>query len=322
MFAVVRDLIRYNKEFAIGALLVGIIVGFSLLSYFSPVDPTLVYMVPPERPPSTEYWFGTNSRGQELFWQATFAIRNTLAFGLLVAFLSRIISITVGLVAGYIGGWVDRVLMSVNDVVVALPIFPILVLFYFVMRDDLDTLKLAIVMACFGWPFDARLIRSIAVGLRHREFTHHAVFAGMSSRKIMFEEHLPYVMPIVFATAMANMIWSIGLAVTLAVLGFTDLNVPTIGTMIYWANNHSAMVVGTWWWIVVPVVLVVITFIGLYLLAVSLNEYIDPRSRLRRMGGAALASGAPTLGAEGGAALVSGVPTVGGDVLAEPEGRP
>ena len=157
-------------------------------------------------------------------------------------------------------------------------------LFYFVLRDDLNALKLAIVMACFGWPFDARLIRSVALSLRHREFTRHAVFAGMSARKIMFEEHLPYVMPIVFATAMANMIWSIGLSVTLAVLGFTDINVPTIGTMLYWANNHSAMVVGTWWWIAVPVVLIVITFIGLYLLAVSLNEYIDPRSRLRRMG--------------------------------------
>src|SRR3989337_3898404 len=87
MFAVVRDLIRYNKEFAIGALLVGIIVGFSLLSYFSPVDPTLVYMVPPERPPSTDYWFGTNSRGQELFWQDTFAIRHTLVLAPSWAFL-------------------------------------------------------------------------------------------------------------------------------------------------------------------------------------------------------------------------------------------
>lgn len=285
MLAVVRDLIRYNREFAFGALLVGIIVAFSCLSFFSPVDPTLQYVAPPDQSPSSEYWFGTNSRGQDLFWHATFAIRNTLAFGLLVAFLSRIISITVGLVAGYTGGWFDRALMSINDVVVALPIFPILVLFYFVLRNDLTTLTLAIVMACFGWPFDARLIRSVALGLRHREFTHHAVFAGMSARKIMFTEHLPYVMPVVFATAMANMIWSIGLAVTLAVLGFTNLNIPSIGTMIYWANSHSAMVVGTWWWIAVPVVLVVITFIGLYLLAVSLNEYIDPRSRLRRMGG-------------------------------------
>jgi peptide/nickel transport system permease protein len=285
VFAVVRDLFRYNKEFTIGAILIVIIVAFSCLSFFSPVDPTLQYVVPPDQPPSSEYWFGTNSRGQDLFWQATFAIRNTLLFGLLVAFLSRIISITVGLIAGYTGGWFDRALMSVNDVVVALPIFPILVLFYFVLRNDLTTLTLALVMACFGWPFDARLIRSVALGLRNREFTHHATFAGMSARKIMFEEHLPFIMPIVFSTTMANMIWSIGLAITLAVLGFTNLNVPSIGTMLYWANNHSAMVVGTWWWIVVPVVLVVITFVGLYLLAVSLNEYIDPRSRLRRMGG-------------------------------------
>ena len=286
MFRVVRDLIRYNKEFAVGAFLVLAIAAFACLSFFSPVDPTLQYLVPPERPPSTEYWFGTNSRGQDLFWQATFAIRNTLAFGLLVAAISRVVSITVGLIAGYVGGWVDRALMFVNDIVVAVPIFPILVLFYFVLRNDLNTLTLALVMAGFGWPYDARLIRSVALGLRHREFTRHAVFAGMSTRQIMFEEHLPYVMPIVFSTAMGNMIWSIGLSVTLAVLGFTNINVPTIGTMIYWANNHSAMVVGTWWWIAVPVGLIVITFVGLFLVAVSLNEFIDPRSRLRRMGGA------------------------------------
>ena len=81
------------------------------------------------------------------------------------------------------------------------------------------------------------------------------------------------------------LLWAIGVEVTLAVLGFTNINIATVGTTIYWANNHSAMIVGVWWWIVIPVVLVVIMFIGLYLLAVSLNEYIDPRSRLRRMGG-------------------------------------
>lgn len=284
MFSVIRDLLRYNIEFAIGVVLVGGIVLFALLSYFSPVDPTMIYVAIPDQPPSAQYWFGTNSRGQDLFWQMTFALRNTLSFGLTVAILSRIISIVVGLAAGYLGGWVDRVLMFVNDIFVAIPIFPILILFYFVLRSNLDTFTLALVMACFGWPFDARLIRSVAIGLRHREFTRHAVFAGMSPIKIMFEEHLPYVMPIIFSTAMANMIWSIGLEVTLAVLGFTNLNIPTIGTALYWANNHSAMVVGVWWWIIIPVILVVLTFLGLFLLAVSMNEYIDPRSRLRRMG--------------------------------------
>ncbi|MBU1304961.1 MAG: ABC transporter permease [Alphaproteobacteria bacterium] len=284
MFAVFRDLIRYNIEFAIGMVLVSIIVVFSALSYFSPVDTTLIYMTIPDQPPSPQFWFGTNSRGQDMFWQLSAAFKNSLIFGITVAVLSRIISIAVGLTAGYVGGWVDRVLMFINDIFVSVPIFPILVLFYFVLRSNMDSLTLALIMAAFGWPFDARLIRSVALGLKHREFTRHAVFAGMNTRKVLLEEHLPYVMPIVFATFMNNMLWSIGLEVTLAVLGFTNINQPTIGTVLYWANSHSAMVVGTWWWIVIPVILIVMTFLGLFLLAVSMNEYIDPRSRLRRMG--------------------------------------
>ncbi|HEV7344678.1 MAG TPA: ABC transporter permease [Devosia sp.] len=284
MFAVFRDLIRYNIEFAIGLMLVSVVVIFASLSFFSPVDPSLIYTTIPDQPPSWQYWFGTNSRGQDMFWQLSTALRNSLTFGIIVAVISRVISITVGLLSGYVGGWVDRGLMFVNDIFVAVPIFPVLVLFYFVLRNNMDSLTLALIMACFGWPFDARLIRSVALGLKHREFTRHAVFAGMSTRKVLLEEHLPYVMPIVFATFMNNMLWSIGLEVTLAVLGFTNINNPTIGTVLYWANSHSAMVVGVWWWIVIPVILIVMTFIGLFLLAMSMNEYIDPRSRLRRMG--------------------------------------
>lgn len=284
MFAVFRDLIRYNIEFAIGLVLVTIMVAFACLSFFSPVDPTMIYLALPDSPPSAQYWFGTNSRGQDMFWQLSFALRNTLSFGLIVALISRVISITIGLLSGYLGGWVDRVLMFINDIFVAVPSFPVLVLFYFVLRSGLNTYTLALIMASLGWAYDARLIRSVALGLKHREFTRHARFSGMSTPKVLLQEHLPYVMPIIFSTAMANMIWSIGMEVTLAVLGFTNINIPTIGTTLYWANNHSAMVVGVWWWIAIPVVLIVTTFIGLFLLAVSMNEYIDPRSRLRRMG--------------------------------------
>ena len=110
-------------------------------------------------------------------------------------------------------------------------------------------------------------------------------FSGMNMRQILTQEHLPYVMPIVFSTLMNNMNWSIGLEVTLSVLGFTDINTPTIGVLIYWANQHTALVAGVWWWILFPVLLVVIAFVGLFLLAVSMNEHIDPRSRLNRVTG-------------------------------------
>ncbi len=286
MLAILRDLIRYNVEFRIGLALIVIVLVMAGLSFVSPYPPADVYVVPPDVPPSSAYWLGTTSRGQDVFWQLTFAIRNTLTFGIMVAALSRVIALVVGLLAGYSGGWIDRVLMSVNDTFIIIPLFPILILFYFVLRDSMSTPLLAVIMAGLGWAYDARLIRSVALSLKTREFTETSAFSGMRTHEILSREHLPYVLPIVFSTTMNNMNWSIGLEVTLAVLGFTDINTPTIGGMIYWANQHTALVAGIWWWIAFPVLLVVMTFVGLFLLAVSMNEYIDPRSRLARMGGA------------------------------------
>lgn len=285
MFRVVADLIRYNIEFALGVLLTGIVVAMALVSVFSPYSPIDIYTVAPDVPPSWAHPFGTTSRGQDTFWQLTYALRNTLLFGFAVAILSRLLSLVIGLLAGYKGGLTDRVLMSINDTFIVIPLFPLLILCYFMLRDYMSWALLALIMALLGWAYDARLIRSVVMSLKEREFTRNSVFSGMTTSEILVKEHLPYVMPIVFSTTLNNISWSIGLEVTLSVLGFTDINTPTVGTMIFWANQHSAMVSGVWWWFVFPTLFVTITFVGLFLLATSMNEYIDPRSRLSRMGG-------------------------------------
>jgi len=285
MWRILRDLLRTNRAFAAGVVLLGIVITVALLSFASPYPPNDAYVVPPDVPPCWAYPLGTNSRGQDVFWQLSVAIRNTLLFGLTVAFISRCLSLVIGLVAGYMGGAVDRLLMSINDTFIVIPLFPILVMLYFVLRDHMSWLLLALAMAGLGWAYDARLIRSVAMSLRTREFTETAIFSGMTTRQVLVQEHLPYVLPIVFSTTMNNINWSIGLEVTLSVLGFTDINTPTIGVMLYWANQHTAMVAGIWWWIAFPVALVVMTFLGLFLLAVSMNEFIDPRSRLDRVQG-------------------------------------
>jgi peptide/nickel transport system permease protein len=284
MLKIVRDLFRYNREFAIGAILAAIVLAMAALSAFAPYPPGQIYVVAPDIPPSWAHPFGTSSRGQDVFWQLTFALRNTLLFGFAVAILSRLLSLLIGLVSGYRGGLTDRVLMSINDTFIVIPLFPLLVLFYFVMRDNMNWALLALVIACLGWAYDARLIRSVMMSLKTREFTRTSVFSGMRMHEIVVQEHLPYVLPIVFSTTLNNINWSIGLEVTLSVLGFTDINTPTVGTMIFWANQHSAMVAGVWWWFAFPTAFITLTFIALFLLAVSMNEYIDPRSRLARMG--------------------------------------
>jgi peptide/nickel transport system permease protein len=285
VFRVLRDLLRYDGRFRFAFILLAAIVVMILLSFVSPDDPNKTFVVAMDAPPSLEHLFGTSSRGQDIFWWLTFAVRNSLIMGVITAAISRVIAIIVGLTAGYQGGWLDRVLMSVNDSFVIMPLLPILILLGFLLRDKMNLFLLGVVLGFFGWPYDARLIRSQVLSLKERLFTRTAVYSGTDGFWITINEHLPFVLPIVFATTINNMLWSIGMEVTLSVLGLSDLTTPSIGTALFWANQHGALVAGVWWWIAAPALVAIILFLGLYLFFASINEYIDPRTRLRLIGG-------------------------------------
>lgn len=285
MLRVLRDLLRYDGRFRLGFVLLATIVMMVLLSVVSPYDPNKSFVVPMDVPPSLEHLFGTNSRGQDLFWWLTFAVRNSLIMGLITAAISRLIAIIIGLTAGYQGRWLDRVLMSVNDSFLIMPLLPILILLGFLLRDKMNLFLLGVVLGFFGWPYDARLIRSQVLSLKERLFTRTAVYSGTSGFWLTINEHLPFVLPIVFATTINNMLWSIGMEVTLSVIGLSDLTTPSLGTALFWANQHGALVAGVWWWIAAPALVAVVLFLSLYLLLASINEYIDPRTRLRLIGG-------------------------------------
>ena len=284
MIKVLRDLLRFDMRFRAASVFLLLILVLMGLSFISPYDMGKTLQAPMDQGPSLKYPFGTNSRGQDmLFWMA-FAVRNSLYLGIVTAVVSRVIAILVGLTAGYRGGVIDKVLMSVNDSFVVIPILPILILISFMIRENLSLTMLAMLLGAFGWPWDARLIRAQVLSLKERSFTRTAVYSGAGAFRITMTEHLPFVLPVVFATTINNMIWSIGMEVTLGVLGLTSITVPTLGSTIYWANSHQALIFGIWWWLGAPILVSIILFLGLYLFFSSINEYIDPRTRLRRMG--------------------------------------
>ena len=285
MFKVIRDLLQFDGRFRIAFILLLAVVVMILLSFVSPYEPNKSFEVPMDTPPSLDHFFGTDSRGKDIFWWLTFAVRNSLIMGLITAAISRVIAILVGLTAGYQGGWLDRVLMSVNDSFVIMPLLPILILLGFLLRDKMNLFLLGVILGFFGWPYDARLIRSQVLSLKERSFTRTAAYSGTNGFWITINEHLPFVLPIVFATTINNLLWSIGMEVTLSVLGLSDLTTPSIGTALFWANQHGALVAGVWWWIAAPALVAIILFLGLYLFFASINEYIDPRTRLRLIGG-------------------------------------
>jgi len=144
MLKVIKDMLRFDSRFRTAFILLSLILLMTLLSFVSPFAPDKTFQVAMDAPPSLEHLFGTTSRGQDLFWWMTFGVRNSLLLGVIAAVISRVIAMAVGLTAGYRGGWVDRVLMAVNDSFVVMPLLPILILLSFLIRGSLTVYTLAI----------------------------------------------------------------------------------------------------------------------------------------------------------------------------------
>jgi peptide/nickel transport system permease protein len=278
-----RDLFK-DYRFTFSFIVLLIIVIMALLSFFSPYDPTLWNVVPRDMRPSADHILGTDSNGQDIFWQTTFAVRNSLIISLISALVSRTIAILVGMVAGYKGGTIDRVLMFVGDSLLVIPLFLIFVMLAMLVRQYMNLVTLGLMLAIFGWAWDARLIRSMVLSLREREFTMTAILSGTGTIKLVLNEYIPFTMPLIFSTLINNMSWAIGLEITLAILGLVNLNIPTLGTMLNWALFYQSILLGRWWWILTPVTLSLFMFIALYWLSVSISEYLDPRTRIQRVG--------------------------------------
>jgi len=280
---VLKDLLR-DARFRFGFIVLVILITLAVMSFFSPYNPFRWNVVPRDLPPHWPHILGTNSLGQDIFWQLTFAVRNSLVMSLIAALISRVIAVNVGMVAGYRGGRTDRFLMFLSDSFLVMPLFIIIVLIGTIAKGRMSLPTLGLLLGVFGWAWDARVIRSQVLSLRERDFTYTAILSGAKTISIVFKEYMPFLIPLIFATLIGNMSWAIGMEVTLAILGLTNLNVPTLGTTLQWAINYQALLLGYWWWVLTPVVTSVFLFIALYLISVSISEYLDPRMRIQRIG--------------------------------------
>jgi peptide/nickel transport system permease protein len=280
---VFRDLFR-DYRFAVSFCVLCALLIFACLSLFAPYDPTLWNVVPRDLRPSREHLLGTDANGQDIFWIASFAVRNSLIVAVIAGVVSRIIAVLFGMIGGYKGGNTDRVLMFISDTLLVIPLFLIIVLMAMLVRERMNLVTLGLLLALFGWAWDARVIRSLILSLRTREFTQTAILSGTRTLPLVLNEYMPYATPLVFSTLINNMAWAIGLEMTLAILGLTNVLIPTLGTMLYWAINYHAILLGRWWWVLTPVILSVLLFVALYWLSVSISEYLDPRTRVQRVG--------------------------------------
>lgn len=247
-------------------------LGSFILPSFAPVDPSIQASYMRNLPVSGVHLLGTNSLGQDIFWFLVFAIRNSLMLGIVVAVGVTIIATVVGLSAGYIGGRFERVVMLFVDTFITVPLLPILIILGALIRGNTSFLTVGLIIVLFGWAWDARTVRAMALSLREREFINMARFSGASTMQILLREIFPYVSAYMVVGFINTVLFAINTEATLAVIGLSKVEVPTLGSIIFWALNYNALFTGQYVWLVAPIIATITLFLGLFLTSTGFNQ--------------------------------------------------
>lgn len=216
----VRRFIR-NKPAVVALVLLAVLfVGCYALPPLLPYSYTALDYDALLQPPSLRHWFGTNALGQDLLARTLRGMQKSMLIGFCVAVISTSIAATVGSVAGYFGGWRDRVLMWLVDLLLVVPSFILIAIVTPRTKQSSSILWLIVLLAAFGWMVSSRMVRGLTMSLREREFVRAARYMGVSSRRIIVGHIVPNVASILIIDATLNVGFAILAETGLSFLGF------------------------------------------------------------------------------------------------------
>lgn len=270
-----------NRKASIG---ISIVILFLLVGLIGPLflrsDPSALSNDVLEAP-GAAHWLGTTLTGQDIFSQLIAGTRVSILWGFATGLFVTLLSVVVGLIAGYVGGIVDDVLTLLINIFLVLPGFPLAVVMaaYVPMKGPLTV---ALVIAMTSWAYQARVLRAQTLSMRNRDFVESARSNGESIWRIIFFEIFPNEIAIVAAGFVGTAIYVILAAAGLEFLGLGDVTVIDWGTMFYWAQNSDALLQGAWWWFVAPGACVALLGAGLALINFGIDEVANPKLRAER----------------------------------------
>ena len=222
---------------------------------------------------------GTDHLGSDLWSQLVYGTRIALAIGLSAAFIAVVIGTSVGLIAGYLGGMVDEVLMRVVDVLLAVPTMPILIILGALFGKSI--FNVVILLALFSWMGIARIVRAQTLSLKERTFVEAAKASGASSDYIMASHILPNTVPLIFANLVLRIPSAILTEASLSFLGLGDPRVPTWGRILQNSRQFGGFTKMAWWWLLPPGLALTFLSLAFVFIGNSVNEILNPRHRER-----------------------------------------
>lgn len=276
----VRGYMRRNLPLPVGLTMLSVLAAFLIIGRFMvDLEESRPVSVRPLQSPSWELPFGSDRQGRNMYAVAVAGTPMTLQIGVIAGFIGVGFGAALAFVAAYYGGRVDNLIKGMVDTGLTIPGLMILITVAMNVRGGLGVTQMALVVASLAWLYPTRTIRSQLLTLRERGYIQIAQMSGMSGPEIIVKEMLPNLLPYLVAALVNSTSAAILASVGLEVLGLGPFEAPTIGMTLYWVNYNAAIINGWWWWWVPPIVVIGTVFIGLFLVAIGLDEVANPRLR-------------------------------------------
>jgi peptide/nickel transport system permease protein len=267
-----------NWKFVFGAT---VVLALLALAIFGPAiadHEPLEFSGPTDARPSSDYWFGTTSFGQDVFSQFVEGLRAAFLVGVVGGGIAWLIGAAVGFTAGYTGGWIDDVLNMLTNVVLVIPTLAILIIVAAYVNVHSYTTE-AILIGLTSWPWAARAVRAQTFSLKTREFVDVARLSGRTTRQIIVREIAPNMSSYLLMMFILLFGGAILIGASLDFLGLGPAESVSLGLMMNNSFLSSALLLGSWWWFVPPGVGIIAIVGGLYVMNVGLDEIFNPRLR-------------------------------------------
>jgi peptide/nickel transport system permease protein len=265
---------------AIVALLIVLAILAPWIAPQNPYDLSQLSILDNKLPPGSRgfagqlYLLGTDDQGRDMISAILYGLRLSLFVGIAATAIALVIGASIGVIAAYLGGWIDAALMRLVDIQLSFPAILIALILVTILGKGVD--KVVIALVCVQWAYYARTIRSSALVERRREYIDAARGLALSQSRIIFRHLLPNAFPPLIVVATVQVAHAIALEATLSFLGMgVPITEPSLGLLI--ANGYGYMLSGNYWIAFYPGLALLLVILAINLVGDQLHHVMNPR---------------------------------------------